>query len=157
MRGDGGVEGVRSRFIPPALSLALSLAACGQGGDSPIPGDENDHQPFSLIGEGETVRFTGTEPFWGGSVAGGRLSYTTPDNIDRATITVARFAGRGGLTFSGTLGGAPFDLLVTMGECSDGMSDRTYPFTATLSLGEELRRGCAWTDAQPFAGGEAGG
>ncbi|HSG33186.1 MAG TPA: hypothetical protein VLA37_01530, partial [Sphingomonadaceae bacterium] len=85
---------------------------------------------------------------------GTTLVYTTPENIDGTTIEVARFAGRGGLTFSGTYQGSNFDLLLTEGACSDGMSDRTYPFVATLSLGGEVRNGCAWSDEHPFTGPE---
>ena len=36
--------------------------------------------------------------------------------------------------------------------CSDGMSDRSYPFTVTLMVMGEQREGCAWTDKQPFSG-----
>jgi uncharacterized membrane protein len=32
------------------------------------------------------------------------------------------------------------------------MSDRSYPFTVTLQVKGELRKGCAWTDKQAFSG-----
>jgi len=32
------------------------------------------------------------------------------------------------------------------------MSDRTYPFTATLKIGDDTRNGCAWTEREPFSG-----
>ena len=80
------------------------------------------------------------------------LTYTTPENQEGATFPVKRFTGQGGLGFSGTLDGAAFDMTVTPGTCSDAMSDRSYPYTVTLQIGEETRRGCAWTDAQPFEG-----
>lgn len=136
-----------------ALTIALPLAACENRADtSNVPGDNSDTQPYSRIGTEETVHFTGTEPFWGGEVGGSTLIYSTPENIDGTTIPVSRFAGRGGVSFSGELGGESFDLSVSEGECSDGMSDRTYPFHATLQIGEELRSGCAWTDSEPFTG-----
>ena len=47
----------------------------------------------------------------------------------------SRFAGRGGLSYSGTIDGRSFDMAVTPAECSDGMSDRTYPFVVTLRIG----------------------
>ena len=51
---------------------------------------------------------------------------------------------------------APDSLTVTlkMGACSDGMSDRTYPFAVTLQVRGEKREGCAWTDKQAFSGPE---
>ena len=61
-----------------------------------------------------------------------------------------RFAGRNGLGLSGTLGDKTFDMTVTPGNCSDGMSDRTFPFVVTLKLGEEVRNGCGWTDRQRY-------
>lgn len=140
------------RAIP--AFLVFLLAACGLGGGADVPGDADDRQPFAGIGAGEVLHFTGTEPFWGGTAGGGMLTYTTPESPDGATIPVERFAGRAGLSLSGALDGASLDMMVTEGECSDGMSDRTYPFTVTLKLGEELRSGCAWTDAHPFAGEE---
>ena len=68
---------------------------------------------------------------------------------------VSGLLSAGGLGFSGTLDGAAFDMTVTPGACSDGMSDRTYPYTVTLKIGDDTREGCAWTDAQPFEGPEA--
>lgn len=132
-----------------AMLSAAGLAACQPAGEAPETGAT---QAWSGIGEGETVHFTGTEPFWGGQVSGGSLTYSTPENIEGATFPVERFAGNNGVSFSGTLDARAFDLMVTPGECSDGMSDRTYPFHATLKLDEEIRRGCAWTDRRPFAG-----
>lgn len=145
-----------TRFAPVLTVSAMLLAACQPGAedDATIPGNTSDTAPFALIGAEETVRFAGTEPFWGGSATGGTLTYTTPEDIDGTAISVSRFAGRGGLSFSGELQGAKFDLLITQGRCSDGMSDRTYPFVATLSLGGEVRNGCAWTASRPFTGGE---
>ncbi|MCA8905461.1 MAG: hypothetical protein H6917_18095 [Novosphingobium sp.] len=134
------------------LLLPLLLAACQPGGGANVPGDADDHRAYDGIGADETLRFTGTEPFWGGQVTGGTLTWTTPENIEGTTIAVERFGGRGGLTFSGTLDGASFDMMVTPAECSDGMSDRTYPFNVTLQLGPETRYGCAWSDARPFTG-----
>jgi uncharacterized membrane protein len=135
-----------------AAWLALVLAGCQAGGGSAIPGESNDHAPFAEIGSGETIHLTGTEPFWGGTAQGDQLIYTTPETPDGTTITVKRFAGRAGLALSGQLGGQSLDLTVTQGECSDGMSDRTYPYTATLLVGGETRNGCAWTSAKNFSG-----
>ncbi len=139
-------------FLASFLAL-VAAAGCTADG----PGDGDRAAPtFAGISAGETVRFTGTEPFWGGEVTGGMLTYSTPENIAGERFAVSRFAGLNGVSWSGRLGGAPFDLAVTEGRCSDGMSDRTYPFAATLSVRGETRRGCAWTAARPFIGGEPG-
>jgi uncharacterized membrane protein len=149
-----------------SVLLPLALAACGsEPGATPAdgsagaaatqaPGSVEDTAPYAGIATGETIRFTGTEPFWSGVVSGQTLTYSTPDNIEGTTIQVERFAGRNGLSLSGELAGSAFDMAITPGECSDGMSERAYPFTATLEVGGEQRRGCAWTDSKPFSGPE---
>jgi uncharacterized membrane protein len=152
------------------LASVLLLAACGSvsspdagqsssvadGSPTPSPTKTvvtaDDTQSYSGIAPGETVHFTGTEPFWGGEVSGGTLTYSTPENQAGEPVAVERFAGRNGVSFSGDLGGKPFVMAVTPGRCSDGMSDRTYPFTVTLQVKGEQREGCAWTDRQPFTG-----
>ena len=152
-----------------AAACALLLAACDSGGadapaaeetaaplpaDAAVPGDAGETGPYSEIAEDEVLRFTGNEPFWGGQVSGKTLTYTTPEDQDGQVIAVERFAGRGGISFSGLLGGADFEMTVTPLGCSDGMSDRTYPFTVTLAIGEDRRNGCAWSERHPFEGPE---
>ncbi|MCB2089056.1 MAG: hypothetical protein KDD98_09565 [Sphingomonadaceae bacterium] len=140
----------------PAAIVLLALAACqprveGEGGkvmDGPT-------DVYAGIGDAEVIRFTGTEPFWGGEVSGATLRYTTPEDMDGQAIAVERFAGNNGLGFSGQLDGQPFRMAVTPGTCGDDMSDRTYPFVVTLQVRGEDRQGCAWTDAQPFEGDAA--
>jgi len=129
------------------LALVATLAACQSSGEG-----ERTTDPYAAIGVDETIRFTGTEPFWGGEVSGERLLYSTIENPAGTALAVERFAGNSGLGFSGMLGGRRFDMTVTEGECSDGMSDRVYPLTVTLQVGDEQRQGCAWTEARPFSG-----
>ena len=141
-------------FGLPAAAL-MALAACGPDTDAALPGDADSNQPYEGISMSEVIRFTGTEPFWGGKAKGNTLTYTTSDDQSGQVITASRFAGRGGLSFSGTLREGAFTMAVTPAQCSDGMSDRTYPFAVTLEIAGEIRQGCAWTERQPFAGPEA--
>jgi uncharacterized membrane protein len=137
----------------PLIVAMLALTACSPQ-HATGPDESATTHAFNGIGADETVHFTGTEPFWGGEAKDGKLTYTTPENQAGATFAVQRFAGNSGLGFSGTLEGRSFDMAVTRGQCSDGMSDRTYPFTATVRIGEDQRNGCAWTDSHPFSGPE---
>ncbi len=138
------------------LGICLAVAGCGPAANGPgsdrLPGDDGSRQPYDGIGEADTVYLTGTEPFWGGEITGRALIYRTPKNPDGRDIEVEPFAGRGGISWSGALDGVPLDLAVTPIACSDGMSDRKYPFTATLQLGGDTRSGCAWTEDRPFTG-----
>lgn len=135
-----------ARRIGLATAGAALLTACGTAGQS------DQTSAFAGISPAETIRALGTEPFWNATVAGDRLTYSTPDDPAGQTAAVARFAGNSGLAFNGALGGRSFDMVVTQGACSDGMSDRSYPYTVTLQIGEERREGCAFTDRQPFSG-----
>lgn len=141
------------RVLAPA-ALALSLTACQtEAGSSPLPGGDS-HDPWAGVGADEALHFVGTEPFWGGEAKAGSLTWETPENQAGETIAVTRFSGRNGLGLSGTLGGAPFELAASEAPCSDGMSDRTYPFTLTVQAKGETLRGCGWSDTKRFTGAE---
>lgn len=126
------------------LAAAFSLAGC-------TGSDEEIVTAFDGIEPREVVTLSGTEPFWNATVQGAELTYTTPENLSGTTTQVTRFAGNGGLSFAGTLDGQELSALVTPGECSDGMSEAIYPFTATVQLGDALLTGCAYTDRQPHS------
>lgn len=132
----------------PAASVAASPTT-----RPPIAAKPSEGR-FAAITPDETIRLVGTEPFWGGTVSAGVLMYSTPEDQAGEAIAVRRFAGNNGLGFSGIRNRSALDLTITPGKCSDGMSDRTYPFAATLKLGDEQRNGCAWTDRTRFTGSE---
>ena len=137
-----------ARYPLTAIAALSALAACAaEGGD----GISRDTEPFSGIGEGEVIEVSGTEPFWAMTIdqSEGAAAYSTPENIDGERFAIARFAGNNGLGFTGTLeGGDPVTVTITPGECRDGMSDFTYPFTATAEIGGRDLKGCAFTDSQ---------
>ena len=154
------------RALAPVACVLLAACSGGTGSPSPAPSSSPtaapaatptvataaDTAPYSGIAADEKVHFTGTEPFWGGEVSDGVLTYTTPENQAGEMVAVDRLDGRNGISFSGELADMPFVMAVTPGQCSDGMSDRSYPFTVTLQVRGELRKGCAWTDKQAFTG-----
>ncbi|SFO94556.1 COG3650 family protein [Qipengyuania nanhaisediminis] len=137
------------KTIPTLLSLAF-LAGCGAG-NSEI---EDDAEAFSGIADDEVVSLAGTEPFWSVEIEGDEATFSSPENLEGTSFPVERFAGLNGISFSGRLEGESFDAMVTPGDCSDGMSDRTYPYTVTISWGADQLVGCGYTDRQPFSGPE---
>ncbi len=141
-----------------AIVMALALSGCGSaGGAGP---DARETTAFSGIASGEAISLSGTEPFWSAEIEGGTMRYMTIEDQEGVTFPVERFAGNNGLSFSGRMtdrtsgskGGATVDVAVTPGDCSDGMSDRTFPYVAPLVVGGETLQGCAYTDRQPFRG-----
>jgi len=91
----------------------------------------------------ERYRFTGTEPFWGGTIDGSKLLYQTPEDQAGKAITATVVKQGAASRYSGTLDGQPFVLVLTPGICSDGMSDTVYPLVAALTVHGEQRNGCA--------------
>lgn len=135
-----------------ALCLLLAAAAaCTPAAD----GIDPKGKTFDAVAPDEAVTLTGTEPFWTLAIAAGEGVWTTPDNQPGTRFAVKRFAGNNGLGFSGELDGKPLTATFTPGECSDGMSDRRFPFVATIALGGETFAGCGYTTSQPFTGDEA--
>lgn len=131
-------------------TMSVLLAGCAQG-----DAISNNAEPYDGIGADETLYLLGTEPFWGFEITGERAEYTSPEDLDGTTISVSRFAGNNGLGYSGQLNDAVLQIAVTPGDCSDGMSDRSYPFTTTITWGQSTLYGCGYTDSEPFTGDEA--
>ena len=142
----------KDRCTAFCLLIAVALPACTPAGEDSI---DPQGKTFDAVAPQETVTLTGTEPFWNLTAAGEEGVWTTPDNQPGTRFAVTRFAGNNGLGLSGTLDGKELTATLTPGECSDGMSDRTFPFVATIALGGETLEGCGYTDSQPFTGGEA--
>lgn len=145
---------LRSFLIVSCMSVA---AACSNS-----PGEiKRDGEAFTGIAVNSSITVLGTEPFWNLSIDPQanqeqyQAVYSTPDDIAGTSFAVRRFAGNNGLGFSGELDGETFNLALTPGDCTDGMSDRLFPYTATLALGERTLFGCAYTSEQPFIGDES--
>lgn len=138
-----------------ALSGALLVASC-----TDTPGEiSRDTKPFDDISATTNISMLGTEPFWSIDIApdgeGFAARYTSPENLNGSQFAVSRFAGNNGIGFNGSLNGQDVQIALTPGQCSDGMSDRAYPYTATVAFGDAVLYGCGHTSDQPFTGDEA--
>lgn len=115
--------------------------------------EANDASPANisacLIQDGEELRITpvraiGTEPFWRAQVEGRCVTYSTPEDQKGTRIWTRFNPGPDGGVWIGTLDGKPFKLITRLRQgCSDGMSDRSYPLDALLTVRGEERNGCA--------------
>ena len=66
----------------------------------------------------------------------------TPEDQDGTRIAVTRRVRGNAVEIAGRLGGAPLELTITAGPCSDGMSDVVYPYTVRRRLGADIHQGC---------------
>ncbi|MGR4862667.1 COG3650 family protein [Caulobacter sp. LARHSG274] len=127
-----------------ALCLILGLAACGQSpmgaseGASVAPADAPAATPPGPDYSGD-FDLVGTEPFWGGKIRRQGLSLTRPDEPEVAADNPgARVEGDIGVWGTGHL-----VFRLTPEACSDGMSDRSYPYRAEVTFNGAVLQGCA--------------
>lgn len=91
------------------------------------------------------LRCVGTEPFWSLSVDGADAVFETPDEGPRPLRPIGRAESFRGFVLAFDDRGETRDLTVMRAECSDGMSDRPYGFTALVwNRGEEVLEGCCF-------------
>jgi len=90
---------------------------------------------------GADLNLTGTEPFWGVQIRKDRITLTRPDHPD---VTVPN----PGVSISGeTASWDASQMSITLKPqrwCSDGMSDRQYPYAAEVKVGNEVLKGCGY-------------
>jgi uncharacterized membrane protein len=96
----------------------------------------------------ERFNVVGTEPFWNVSVSKSGIVYSSPEVKKQTFPYVAplRAAGRPeDLVRVYQLKGKGNNTLILkkVDKCSDGMSDKQYPYSATLILGTKVLEGCA--------------
>ena len=138
---------------PPQGLARAFVAACGKGAPDPSPGPAPKPAAGGisacLMQDGRRLSVTplravGTEPFWGARIEGRCVTYSHPEDQQGTRVWTRYSANRGGGTWTGALGGQRF-ILATRPQpgCSDGMSDKRYPFAVALTVGGEQRRGCA--------------
>lgn len=139
--------------------LALAAAACSQ---EPAPADEPTlvEAPGPELGGvdlSQPVRLLGTEPFWSIDLTGSEVVYAGVDRPEqRGPQPKPLIQGTVATLETATAAGTPVAITLTETECSDGMSDRTYPLTAIVKVGEETLMGCAASTAALTVPGERG-
>ena len=135
-----------------AEANAAEAAALDPGANETGAGADAESAPVSpCLMQGsdrltiEPFRALGTEPFWSARVEGRCVTYSTPEDQQGTRIWTRYSPGaNGGGSWVGQLRGKPFELKVRAEPgCSDGMSDKSYPMAADLTVDGEQRRGCA--------------
>lgn len=115
---------------PPADASAV---------EAPPPQPMPAAQPTPADDFKADLKLVGTEPFWAVQVRQNELVLQRPDTPDMktanpgpvATATTAVWTAEG------------MTIVVRRETCSDGMSDRVYPFAAEVTVGTEVLKGCA--------------
>lgn len=146
------------RLIAVAAASALALSACSQGGEPEAPAPAAAPAPtLAGVDLSKPLRALGTEPFWGVELTGTEMVYTSPEPPEqRAAQPEPVLQGTTAVWESKTAAGTAFSVTLVATECSDGMSDRIYPLTAMVMIGETRLSGCAASSAALLSAGESG-
>ena len=140
-----GAAYARGLYVLQWVYLAEDTSGCSvppaELEQVPAPAAEGEGIP--LLPAGVTLRALGDDPFWNvavweASVRVGRLGFEDLEFAVSGPVVVA-----GIRTWAGEGGGHRFELLVTEERCADTMADRTYPYSARLTLDGQELRGCA--------------
>ena len=134
---------VRRSFaiILTVLNAGCSAESSRQAADSSAPAVPLDSTTVAIMAE--PLRALGTEPFWALDVDTGGLRFITPDDTSGIRFpSIAPTVSADTVVWSGTEGMA-IDVRVWTEKCSDGMSDREYPFASQVTVHGTTHRGCA--------------
>lgn len=131
--------------LAAVIGLSLTAAACSE---APVetPEAEAPAAPAMLAGVNlnGSLRALGTEPFWGVDISPDGLVYSGVDSPEiRAANPGPTIQGTTAVFASATADGTALVVTLIATDCSDGMSDRTYPLTARVELGGQTLNGCA--------------
>lgn len=124
----------------PSLSLTPPSLPLKTGTTSP---EINTSAPLVPPPPGPHFQALGTEPFWSFDVSADKLIYSSPEVLKGISLKARSAADGKGYRYTAVMNGKPLVLVIQPGQCSDGMSDTTYAYTATYTLGTQTERGCA--------------
>jgi uncharacterized membrane protein len=141
----------KENFMRIVIFAAAVLAAACTG-----PGGAGGAQSVGGVDLSQAVRALGTEPFWTVEITPQTLIYSGVDRPEQQVSNPgARVSGSTAVIEAKDAAGASFVITLKAAECSDGMSDRTYPLEAEVKVGAETLKGCAASEdflkAQPPA------
>ncbi len=142
----------------PAVLAVLALAACSPADQPDLPDAPSEPAPvLGGVDLAKPVRALGTEPFWSVELTGTEMVYTSPEPPEqRAPQPNPVVQGTTATWEAETAAGTALNVTLVATECSDGMSDRTYPLTAMVKIGDLELTGCAASSAAVMSTGESG-
>ncbi|MDB5421498.1 MAG: hypothetical protein JWR59_1445 [Brevundimonas sp.] len=137
------------RPIAIACLALTALAACSEPASKKEAAPAPTATVATLAGVdlAEPVSVLGTEPFWGLKITPTSITYTSPEGPPLSGANPGPVVQGTTAAYRTTLDGQPLELTLIATECSDGMSDRTYPLTAIVKLGQTRLNGCANAEA----------
>ncbi len=128
-------------------TLLLGLSSCLPANST--NNDKNQVISSSPTAENQEFRAFGTEPFWGVDVTKNEIVYSSLGTEEKQTFPYVTPLGADGRTPDTVrvyrLGDEDNSMLIIRkaDNCSDGMSDNLYPYSALFIRGDMVLEGCA--------------
>ncbi|MFH7028374.1 MAG: COG3650 family protein [Heteroscytonema crispum UTEX LB 1556] len=130
--------------------VLLGFSAALLAGNASVANNKVPSRSSTTLASTKTEEFIsrGTEPFWNVTVSKNGIVYSSPDAKKQTFPDVApiKAAGRpADLVRVYPLKGRTNSMLIIkkVSVCSDGMSEKQYPYSATFILGNTVLEGCA--------------
>jgi uncharacterized membrane protein len=141
---------IYSRYLKALFScFALLGFSASLLANSPSTANElSINKKIAQTANSEKFVAKGTEPFWNISVSKSGIVYSIPDAKKQTFPYVVPLAASGSPADKVRvyqLRGRGNNILIIqkVSTCSDGMSDKDYPYSATLILENKVLEGCA--------------
>jgi len=137
------------------MVAGLLVVACGDGETGPsttapsatTPAPAVAAPPVQTLGKtdlSQPLQVLGNEPFWSIAITPASLTFTP---VDGAKVMVDNpgpvIQGESATWSNETQTGVVVQVVATLKDCTDGMSDRVYPMSATVKIGDKDFTGCA--------------
>lgn len=139
-----------STFASLTAAPLLLLAACDQLTPAPAPAPDPAPPPpatttvFGGLDLSQPFTVRGNEPFWAIAVTSATLDYNGVDRPQETAANPGPQVTPSVATFTVTTSlNNPLVVVLTVGPCSDGMSETVYPLNATVIRPGETLTGCA--------------
>lgn len=148
---------MRFALLLSAASAAVALTACSQPEADKTPAAPAQPRTLAGVDLDQPLRVLGTEPFWTVQITPTGLTYSGVDRPEqKAANPGPALQGTVAVWTTATEAQTPLVVTLMATDCSDGMSDRTYPLTAKVEIGGESLTGCAAAVAAIEKAGESG-
>lgn len=148
---------MRFALLLSAASAAVALTACSQPEADKTPAAPAQPRTLAGVDLDQPLRVLGTEPFWTVEITPTGLTYSGVDRPEqKAANPGPALQGTVAIWTTATEAQTPLVVTLMATDCSDGMSDRTYPLTAKVEIGGESLTGCAAAVAAIEKAGESG-
>jgi uncharacterized membrane protein len=142
------------RTVLAAMTSLALLTACQPqdptGAPAEAPADAPPPAPEPSVSDfSQPMTARGNEPFWAVTLEGSTLTLKRPGVADTAFEAPGAAIQPGQAVWQAKgPKGEPLTLKLFVSQCSDGMSDATYPMTAEVELAAEKLQGCAAKTAE---------